>query len=200
MPFLKQQIEIVNSLLLQTAFADERFATARIEAIAVDCSRTESDNSISYFPAIMSENNEAQDITVDDTYGLIVYHKVLSSAYAPDTKNQFGDRNKYQKQVTRIKMVVYAKFDKVKLKKEQLEALIAVNFPDQIPDVLFKQPLKLDDMGVVLKSSNMISAQVWQEEYKGTPLRLAPEDIYFSMIYDLETSYRKGCFTICDCV
>lgn len=197
MPFLKQQVTIVNNWLKATGLKPEVFAKSRIEAIAVDCSRTETDGSISYFPAVMDDNNEAQAIVVDDTYGLIIYHKIIGNAYSLNPQ-QFGDREKLQVQTTRIKMVVYAKYSIVKLKKEELEALIAVNFPDKIPASL-SDPLKLDDLDVTLQNSNMVSAQVWQEEYRGTPLRLAPEDVYFSMIYDLTSTYRKGCFQLCNC-
>jgi hypothetical protein len=54
-------------------------------------------------------------------------------------------------------------------------------------------------MLVTLQGSNLLSAQVFNEEYKGFPLFLAPEDIFFSIAYQVETRFRKGCFEICDC-
>lgn len=197
MPFLKQQIEIVNNQLTRLALADKRFSAGRYEAIAVDCSRTETDGSISYFPGVMSENYEAQEITANDTYPIIIYHKELSPSYTLNDA-QFGDRQKLVVETVSMKMVVYAKYSAVKMTREQLEALITTNFPDQLPSSTYR-PLKFDNLTVILQRSNMNSAAVWNEEYKGTPLRLAPEDIYFSIYYQIQSNYRKGCFSICDC-
>ncbi len=202
MPFLKQQIELINEALKQTALADARFQSGRYETIAVDVSRktTQGNNgavTIETFPAVMSPDYEAQEITVDDTYPIIIYHKILSKKYAPD-KVEFGSRNKYVTEITGMKMVMYGKYATLKLTREQLEALITANFPDVI-DRSCIQPYKLDNMIVTLQGSNMNTAAVFQEEYKGIPLFLAPEDILFSINYLIETRYRKGCFEICDC-
>ena len=203
MPFLNQQIEIINSVLKSVSLADARFATGRFEAIAVDVSRKDADTgAITTFPAVMDKNYEAQEITVDDAYPIIIYHKILSKAYVfdknPTGPNQYGDGNRYVNETTQVKMVVYGKYATLKLTREQLEALITSNFPDNISPVSI-QPLKLDNMVVTLKGSDLNSARVWQEEYKGIPLYLAPEDILFSINYSIDTRFRKGCINICDC-
>ena len=203
MPFLNQQIQIINNALTGAALSDARFQAGRFEAIAVDVSRKDANTgSIQTFPAVMDKNYEAQEITVDDTYPIIIYHKILSKAYAfdknPTGPNQYGDSNRYVNETTSVKMVVYGKYAPLKLTREQLEALITSNFPDSIAPVTI-QPLKLDNMVVTLKGSDLNSARVWQEEYKGIPLYLAPEDILFSVMYSIDTRFRKGCINICDC-
>lgn len=197
MPFLKQQVQIVNDWLRATALADARFASGKFETLAYDVNRTDSEGKIEGFPATMNENYEAQIISVDDTYPIIIYHKSLKPNYEFND-SQFGDRQKLIVETVNMKMVVYGKYSALKLRQEQLEALITTNFPDQIPDRIFR-PLKFDDMGVMLQSSNINSAAVWNEEYRNIPIALAPEDIYFSINYQLQTNYRKGCFKICDC-
>jgi hypothetical protein len=203
MPFLSEQIEIINSSLQSLALSDARFSSGRFEAIAVDVSRKDADTgAITTFPAVMDKNYEAQEITVDDTYPIIIYHKILSKEYAfdkaPAGPNQYGDGNRYITETASVKMVVYGKYAALKLTREQLEALITSNFPDSIAPVSI-QPLKLDNMVVTLKGSDLNSARVWQEEYKGIPLFLAPEDILFSIMYSIDTRFRKGCINICDC-
>lgn len=197
MPFLKQQIEIVNKSLLANAFADQRFAGGRFETIAVDASRKNDKEQIETFPAIMSENYEAQEITTDDAYPIVIYHKIFSKLYAFE-KGQFGATNPNIVETSQVKMVVYGKYAKLKMTRESLEALITANFPDQIAQSAIAS-LKLDNMLVICRSSNLNSASVFAEEYKGFPLFLAPEDIYFSIRYDIETKFRKGCIKICDC-
>jgi hypothetical protein len=203
MPFLTQQIEIINQALLNLALNDARFKSGRFETIAYDVSRKDADTgAITTFPAVMDANYEAQEITVDDTYPIIIYHKILSKAYAfdkaPTGPNQYGDGNRYVNETTSVKMVVYGKYASLKLTREQLEALITSNFPDSIAPVTI-QPIKLDNMVVTLKGSDLNSARVWQEEYKGIPLYLAPEDMLFSINYSIDTRFRKGCINICDC-
>jgi hypothetical protein len=201
MPFLNQQIQIVNNGLLNLALKDARFQAGRFETIAVDVSRKDADTgAIQTFPAVMDKNYEAQEITVDDTYPIIIYHKILSKSYVAEKvpTGQFGDGNRYVNETTSVKMVVYGKYAALKLTREQLEALITSNFPDNISPVTI-QPLKLDNMAVTLKGSDLNSARVWQEEYKGIPLFLAPEDILFSVMYSIDTRFRKGCINICDC-
>ncbi len=196
MPFVNEQIQIVNDSLQKLALSDARFSSGRYEGIAVDVSR-KTDTGIETFPAIMDANYEAQPISVDDTYPIIIYHKITSKAYAKE-KGQYGDFEINVIETSNVKMVVYGKYAALKLTREQLEALITSNFPDQIATALIA-PLKLDNMTVNLKSSNLNSAQVFTEEYKGIPLFLAPEDILFSVAYTIDTRFRKGCIKICDC-
>lgn len=197
MPFLKQQVEIVNNWLRATALAEERFAAGRYETLAVDCNRKDNDGKIEGFPAIMDENYMAQEITVNDTYPIIIYHKAIQKKYTTQ-QQQFGDRNKGVVETVQMKMVVYAKYASVKMRQEQLESLITTNFPDEIPDSLAR-PLKLDQLMTDMAGSNLNSAALWNEEYRNVELALAPEDIYFSVNYLITSTWRKGCFKICDC-
>lgn len=199
MPFLKQQIEIINAELRGEVLSDKRFQSGRFESIAVDVSRLNANGGIETFPAIMSSNYEAQEIVVNDTYPVIIYHKVLNKAYANSpAAGNYGDGNRHMVEKVDAKMVVYGKYAALKLSAEQLEALLATGFPDAIAKTKIA-PLKLDNMSVTLTGSNLNAAAVFQEEYKGFDLFLAPEDILFSMRYSIESRFRKGCFNICDC-
>jgi hypothetical protein len=198
MPFLNEQINIVNNSLLTNAFADKRFKAGRFETIAVDVSRKNDNGVIETLPAVMDNNYQAREITVTDTWPIIVYHKVAGKRYSFE-KGNFGNVNLRMVEQVQMKMVVYGKYAALKMTKEQLEALITTNFPDNISTSSLA-PLSLDSMLVTLQGSNLVSAQVFNEEYKGFPLFLAPEDIFFSISYQIETRFRKGCFNICDCV
>lgn len=199
MPFIKEQVKIVNDELLAGPLKEKRFEAGRFELIANDVSRTESDNSISYFPGVINENGEASEVTTNDTYPIIIYTKILGTTYSLNGNNSVGSKNNYMTQVTRCKMVVYGKWGALGIAKEALEGLIAANFPDNIP-ASKTSSLKIDNMTVALRSSNMVSASVWNEEYRGTPFALDTEDLYFSLNYDIQSNYRKGCFKLCDCL
>jgi len=174
------------------------FLIPDLKTLAVDVNRRESDDTMRGFPAVMSESYEAQEISVDNTYPIIIYHKVTQKRYAEQRGGQFGDRNKGVQEQAFVKMVVYGKYSAIQMRQEQLEALITSNFPDEIQDSLTR-PLKLNSLMAELQSSNLNSAAVWAEEYRNVPLALAPEDIYFSINYTLTSTWRKGCIKICDC-
>lgn len=198
MPFLKQQIQLVNEALLAGALADVRFQNGRYEAIAVDVSRQTETGNIETFPAIMNNNYEPVEVVVNDTYPMVVYHKILNKRYQTAPANNFGDNNKAVVEVVECKMVVYGKYAALKLSTEELEALIASGFPDSIAKTKLA-PYKIDSMIVTLQSSNYNAAQLFNEEYRGFELFLSSEDIFFSVRYSIESRFRKGCFTICDC-
>jgi hypothetical protein len=197
-PFIKQQIQLVNQHLLTGCLADARFQSGRIEAIAVDVSRVNTNGGIETFPAVMDTNYEAREIVTDDTYPIILYHKLLGKSYSTAATGNFGDGNKTFIEKLEVKLVVYGKYAALKLTTEQLESLITTGFPDAIAKQAIA-PFKLDSMSVTLTGSNLNAAQVFMEEYKGFDLFLAPEDILFSIRYSIESRFRKNCFTICDC-
>jgi hypothetical protein len=197
MPYLKQQIELVNTLLKPVAFGDSRFASAKIEAIAVDVARTDSNGARQIFPAVLDQNFEPQEITVNDTYPLVVYHKVIATAYRPDANN-YGQGVKKQVQTTQVKMVVYAKSSAIKMTRETLEAVLITNFPDNPPAASYAD-LNLDNLTITVQGSNLNSMAVWMEEYKGFEFPLAADDILFSITYTIQSLFRKGCFKLCDC-
>lgn len=197
MPFLNEQILIVNNYLAGSVLTDKRFKSGRFEGIARDVVRQSEGAASQTFPAVMDDNYEAQPISVDDIYAIIIYHKVSGKTYAID-KKQFGDKYIYMVETSAVKMVVYAKYAAIKMTAEQLEALITSNFPDNVaPSAL--TGLSLDKMLITLKNSNLNRTAVFGEEYKGVQPFLAPEDIFFSINYTIDTKYRKACISVCDC-
>lgn len=195
MPFLKEQIEIVNATLRAGALKDKRFQSGRFEAIAVDVSRITADDKVEMFPAVMDGHFEVKEIVVNDTYPITVYHKVLGKTYGRQAiQPQYGDGYNAVTERVEMKMVVSGNVQRLKLTAEQLEALVVTGFPDQISATLLST-LSLDSMSVAISGSNLVTAQVFSEEYRGQELFLAPEDILFSVRYAIESKFRKGCMT-----
>ena len=188
MPFLKEIINKVNNSLKANAINDKRFATARIEGIARSIGRLV-DNKVEVFPVVLTDNFEFKDVSIDDTYPLIIYHKILSNTY----QQKDNDRNYICK--TDVKMVVYGKVGKLNLTSEQLEAVIAMNFPT----IIDKDGTGVDSIFIRLSSSEMDGQKVFNEEYSNIEYRLSENDILLSFRYSIETNFRKGCFNICEC-
>jgi len=206
MPFLDQQITVVNQELLKVALNDARFESGRFNSLAGEVIRDGKT-----FPCIMSQDAgkggyEALDLAViDDTVPIQIYHKVLAKRYELNVqgqKSEYGDRNKYVKETVLVKMVVFGKFSALNVTNEQLEAIITTNFPDNISkgDNSLADSLNLDSLTYAMQSTNFLSKSVWQEEYTGYEFKLAPEDIFFSINYTINSTWRKGCFQLCNCL
>lgn len=195
MPFLQQQIEIVNTLLKAGPLNEQRFQSGRYEAIAVDVSRVNNDDTKIIMPAVIIEG-EPKYVGIDDTYPIIIYHRILSSSYSP-LVGSVGDGNKDMRQVTTVKMVVYGKRSALRLNIDELEGILVSGFPDSIPAALVA-PLKLQYITVGLQRSNLNSLEVFAQEYKGVEVFIGAEDLLFSIEYQIESRFRKGCFP-CPC-
>lgn len=201
MPYLNELTLVVNQELRKSALKETRFENGNYLGLANEVTREGKT-----FPCIMNKDYEASDIAlVDDTYPIVIYHKILSKRYDLNNiagqRSEFGSRNKYVKETATVKMVVYGKFSALKVTKEQLEAIVTSNFPDNMDaannDLLTS--LNLDNVTYSMQSANFISKNVWSEEYAGNDFRLAPEDIFFSITYQIQSTWRKGCFKLCDC-
>lgn len=198
MPFLKQQIEIINSKLLASVFADKRFGGMSLNGLA-SLANYKAGEDTRTAPVIMDKDNEPQFVGLDDTYPATVYHRALGISYNTITNaSQFGRNVDKMAQTADMLLVVYGRFAPLRLTSEQFEALITAGFPDLVEQGLLA-PFKLDSMIVTLVGSNLLGAQVYAGEYGGLPVYISAEDILFSVRYRIETTFRKNCFSICDC-
>lgn len=198
MPFLKEQIDIINEALRKAIFVDKRFAGMQLHGLANLVTYKEGE-AIKTAPVVMDKNYEPQFIGLDDTYPAIIYHRAQSLSYNSNTNNaQFGRGVNKVVQVADMMLVIYGRFARLKITAEQFEALIVSGFPDEVASEELV-PYKLDNMLITLQSSNMLGPQVYAGEYGGPPVVISAEDILFAVRYRIETAFRKNCFSICDC-
>jgi len=196
MPFQSSIINIINDQILAGTLCDSRFANGSINGIAYD--GTEMDSSgIRVYPIVYDLTGNGSKVNPDDTYPIQIYHKILNKTYQVKP-GSVGDRSNVVSEKTDVKMVVAGWTNPLQLTQEDLEALIASNFPDQIAPALYT-PLRLQNLVITLVSSVLDRAQVYREEYRGIPYQVRPEQILFSIRYQIESTYKKGCFIITDC-
>lgn len=197
MPFLKQQIDIINAKLRAAIFVDKRFAGAQINGLATLATYREGDT-VKTAPVVV-ENNEPRFVGLDDSFPAIIYHRLQTLSYSQiNNASQFGRGVNKMEQTADVLLVVYGRYAPLRITSEQFEALIASGFPD-IVDSVELEPYKLDSMLVTLQSSNMLAQQVFAGEYGALPNQVGAEDILFAVRYRITTQFRKNCFSICDC-
>lgn len=186
--FLKEQTELINNHLKAGALKGNRFQAGRFIPLARLATRGEI-----AMPIELNVNNEAAWVGIDDTYPIIIYHRKLNSVYSINPDEQRGRKNNVVRENTDMLMVVFAKFANVKMTAEQLEAQIVAGFPD----VIATPPNGLNNMVVTAAQSSSDSEAIFNNEYKNTPYKLAPEDIMLSVRYSIQTQFNKGCFDFC---
>jgi len=195
MPFLKEQIELINQHLKSGALKDGRFQVGDFNALARLAIKVDG-NSKATLPVVMNRDYEAQWVGIDDQKPILVYHRKLTSQYSSAQKQQYGGGKNTLNEVSDMLMVVYANQNLIKLSHEQLEAQIITGFPDVIQKDLIS-PYGLSLMHVELTNSSVDSEQVFALEYRNVPFRLAPEDILLSIRYKILTQFRKNCYDFC---
>ena len=196
MPFQSAIIDIINAQLRTNVLCDARFANGSIRGVAYDGTEVDSTGT-RVFPVLYDLSGDGVKVTPDDNYPIQIYHKVLNKTYQIKPSS-VGSRSNVVSEKTDVKMVVAGWTNRLSLTQEDLEALITSNFPDQIAPALYT-PLRLQNLVVTLQSSVLDRAQVYAGEYRGVPYQVRPEQILFSIRYQIESTYKKGCFMITDC-
>ena len=189
-------IQIINSRLMSDVLCDPVFTGGSINGIATDATDVDSTATRSY-PVISDIYGSGTCVNPDDSYPIQIYHRLLGKTYNIKPAS-VGDRSNVVGEKTEVKMVVAAWSQKIGMTQEDLESLIASDFPDQISSAVYI-PLRLQNLVITLQSSTLDRAQVWREEYKGVPYQVKPEQILFAVKYQIEAMYKKGCFTLTPC-
>jgi hypothetical protein len=200
MPFNSAIINIINTQIANNSLCGTTFANAMYYGIAYDSTDVDSAGTRIY-PAVLPVINGVQDlsgnyikVSPDDTYPLQIYHKILNKSYQIKPSS-VGSRSNVVSEKTDVKMVVAGWTNLLGYAQEDIEALITSNFPDQIVASLYT-PLQLQNLVVTLQSSILDKAQVYAAEYKGIPYQVKPEQVLFAIRYQIESTYKKGCFII----
>ena len=189
-------IDIINTQIMTDTLCDVRFVGASVSGIAYDGTEMDSTGT-RVFPVVYDLTGNGTKINPDDTYPIQIYHKILNKTYQVKPSS-VGSRANVVSEKTDVKMIVAGWTSRLQLTQEDLEALITSNFPDQISPSLYT-PLRLQNLVVTLQSSVLDRAQVYAGEYRGIPYQVRPEQILFSIRYQIESTYKKGCFIITDC-
>jgi hypothetical protein len=199
MPFLDDIVKIINTGLKANALSDTRFAAGQLFGIATPVAREKVGSAQrETLPCIYSAD-EPVYIGIDDTYPLIIYHRLLRNTTRPaPAAQQFGDGQKFVQGNATLAMIVYADRLKIELSPDQLEALIIAGTQDEIPKASY--PSKgFSSMLVIPVETNFNSAAVFAQEYTNASFFLKPESILFQITYNVASQYRKDCLAICGC-
>jgi hypothetical protein len=197
MCLLEKQIELINQALQTKLFNQPVFSGAKLYGIATDATRNDDSKTVVNYPIIISPTGGCKQVSYDDRYPLMLYHRLVSKTYTP-TKTAIGDSANILTERTEMKLVVTSSSTAIGLSPYALESLVVSALPDNIAPATCTL-MKIRRMLITPLGSIADSMQVFREEYRGVDPFVVPGLIMFSLRYTIESDYQKGCFTILDC-
>lgn len=189
MAFLSEVISSINLSLMKNLNA---FPSTKYWGIAYHIPKREG-NKVSFLPADINIQGQAQYATFDDINEMGIYHRIINSGYQISRRESYGDNNSGVIQTYDIDLVVMSNRKKVNVQPDVLEVAIVSNFPDT-----FK--IKgVNQISILPISANHNSKSVFSSEFQSVDYFLKPEHILFSIRYRVELRYQRGCISLCHC-
>lgn len=193
MPYLKQIVVLINAGLKASALSDKRFDKGVFYGIAKLLPRIENEQTVT-IPAIVDNDGNCTDVTIDDMKPFHLYHRVTDIVYAKG--DSFGDEQLITETASML-MVVYGDRNILKLETEQLIAAIQAGFLTEL-SMTDKDAYKIKTCSLEIGNINLNPQQVYSGEYSGdVGYELKPNSIMVSIAYTITSEYDKQCVDIC---
>lgn len=199
MPFLDEQVKIINDALRAQGIGESRYPGCQIhDTVAEQVVENDEGDADKHYPVVYNPQGKPNHVGLDDKYPLIIYHRQRSGTFTRVASN-FGSDNSIMREESAMSMLVYGSRSRLKLSPQQLSSLITLAMPSEVSATLLSG-IQIDTMSVVLNNTNMESLSAFREEYAKVDYAIPPGNFLFRISYTITTQYRKGCFNICDCV
>jgi hypothetical protein len=185
-------VSIINESIKQAL--DCKVQGGAVYGIAEQTIR-QTDNIQQVFPTVYDNDGHGKDVTVDDTYPFIVYHRLLNKNYSYPQIKSFGNPKEYIQETAEYVCVVYAKRSYLKMTAEQVETLIKVSIPATLTNQQLQQ-LQLKSAVIQHNSSVLDTQTIFNNEYRGVESRLGSEEVFITLRYTIETVFKKDCLNL----
>ena len=196
MPFVKNSVKVINDQLKENLLRSKTFSEGKVYGL-VELTQQNTESGVQRYP-VEIEDGYVKDVTVNDTYPFQLYHRQLGARYQFESDNQYGDANNYIQKSVNMVMVAYAKLTKLGLTSDELETMLILASPTEVPKALLKGT-NVDSLVVSITGSELDSFINYGEEYQKVEFPLGQEDALIKISYTIEMRYRRGCIDICDC-
>ena len=196
MPKLTNITTVINEALEANVFNTSRFAGGKYYTIAELVKEKSKDNDISR-PCVLDNDGEGTPVSIDDTWPLQIYHRVINLDYEPQTIENYGDPTNYIKEIATMALVFMSDRFRTEMRGEELMALIAANIPATLTQTTLTS-LGLNTVQIYANGQAIIDNEtVYNREYNLPHYSLKLNSIMYSLNYTIETVYSKKCFTAC---
>lgn len=196
MPYNNEICLLINDTLKAGNLKDSRFGGAQYHGLTYDT--IEKDSKEKTFPSEYN-NGDFKQVSCDNNYPLVLWHKLLGKRYDKVVADQqYGGTLLKTREVTQGYLVVFANREAIRIPQENLEALVSLGLPNVLDAALVAQ-YQMDYAEVNVTGSSLITAAIWQQEFKGTELPITPENYLVKVDYQVITTFRNDCIKICEC-
>ena len=193
MPSLKNRIDLINAALRPKVWNTARYANGLVRGLSYLATRQGEGEGLQRFPVTMDESGEVKQITIDDTYSVTAYHRLVGTTYRPEVdRASYGDGVSYTHEVNVMKLVVFGNYSALRRTPDQVIDDIVNVMPSEFAGASIA-PLGLDGMWVTVTASEIDSLAVFGSEYVGMQYAIPPEDFMVAITYAIETRARKNC-------
>ena len=191
---LHQIVAQINTELAQAGgqFDSKRFQKGRFSGIAELITKPDGDTRQT-IPAIISNNDVDTILTVDDRFSFELYHRHIGSTVA-EVEQDFGDR-RVREETAEMLLVIIGERDKIKFNKEEIITGLLLGIPLEMTKS-FLITNKLTNVNIIPGTLNLDREELWNSEYN-TEVMLKPNQIFFSMNYQIVTQTWTSCIEIC---
>jgi len=144
-----------------------------------------------YSPYLIDKFGEGKSVAIDTTVPVIIYHKVID-VVCQGGKNGVGDDLGDLINTYNCSCIVYLNRKKTGLTPDELFLSIQNQFPSGMKFSPYKN--------IVIRVQRVIlnSMQVWSSEYQGgVQFNLPADSNLFAINYQIESTFKKGCFVTC---
>jgi hypothetical protein len=150
------------------------------------------DNGQQVFPTVYDNDGNGKDVTVDDNFPFIVYHRLLNKSYQYPQIKSFGNPKEYVQETSEITTLVYAKRSYLKINAEQVESIIKLSVPATLNTIQLND-LQLKSCNILHSSSILDTQTNFNNEYRGFDTFLSSEEIFISLRFTIESVFKKDC-------
>jgi hypothetical protein len=144
------------------------------------------------FPTVYDNDGNGKDVTVDDNFPFIVYHRLINKSYQYPQIKSFGNPKEYVQETSEITTLVYAKRSYLKINAEQVESIIKLSVPATLNSIQL-QDLQLKSCNILHSSSILDTQTNFNNEYRGFDTFLSSEEIFISLRFTIESVFKKDC-------
>jgi hypothetical protein len=199
MPFLKEQIDLINAALKPKVWDNVRYVNGMIGGLAFLATRQSDGSGLERFPVLMDETGEVKSVALDDTFNVTAYHRLMGTTYRNEVaKASYGDGIDFSHEVNTIKLVVFGNYSALKKTPDEVVSDIVKAMPSEFSAASIA-PYSLDAMLVTVTASETDSLVVFGSEYVGMQYAVPPEDFMISITYTIDTRSRKNCVPCSPC-
>lgn len=199
MPYEDKIVEAINATL--TAGMDQvtSLHNYRVYGIA-EPSQTNLDGGETIQPCVINLDGEGTPCVYDDSYALVMYHRIFSEGILPIANRAFGNKaSDYVTTTSEMELVVMAHRTKTKMTPRTLAAQIYYMMPAEQSTIYDTSNNKIASTIILANNINFDSNSIFSRDYRGTEYFVSESLMLFGIRYTIESTMRKECFNICAC-